>query len=62
LRLKTQNGADGFITTEKDAVNLKSDLSRLDPVEVARVTMEIVEPADAIDSMLRRIDPRKERA
>jgi hypothetical protein len=38
------------------------DLSRLDPVEVARVTMEIVEPADAIDSMLRRIDPRKERA
>jgi tetraacyldisaccharide 4'-kinase len=62
LRLKTESRADGFITTEKDAVNLESKISRLNPLALARVTMEIVEPADAIDSMLRLIDPRKERA
>jgi tetraacyldisaccharide 4'-kinase len=62
LRLKTENQADGFITTEKDAVNLQSNISRLNPVALARVTMEIVEPADAIDAMLRLIEPRKEQA
>ena len=62
LRLKTESRADGFITTEKDAVNLESKISRLNPVALARVTMEIVEPADAIDSMLRLIGPRSERA
>jgi tetraacyldisaccharide 4'-kinase len=62
LRLKTESRADGFITTEKDAVNLESKISRLNPVALARVTMEVVEPADAIDSMLRLIDPHSERA
>jgi len=62
LRLKTESGADGFITTEKDAVNLESKIARLNPMALARVTMEILEPADAIDSMLRLISPRRERA
>ena len=62
LRLQTENRADGFITTEKDAVNLGPKISRLDPLSLARVTMEIAEPADAVDSMLGRINPRKERA
>jgi tetraacyldisaccharide 4'-kinase len=61
LRLKTKNRADGFVTTEKDAVNLGSRISRLDPT-VALVTMEIIEPADAVDTMLRVLDARKQRS
>lgn len=59
LRLKTQSGADGFITTEKDAVNLGSRISRLTPLSVAQVTMEIVDPANAVDTVLQAIHNRK---
>lgn len=59
LRRKAQNQADGFITTEKDAVNLGSRICRLDPVALARVTMEIVEPAEAVDTLLRLVHARK---
>lgn len=52
LSLKTQNNADGFITTEKDVVNLGQRISGLGPVAIARVTMVIVDPADAIDALL----------
>lgn len=59
LRLKMQSGADGFITTEKDAVNLGSRISRLTPLSVAQVTMEIVDPANAVDTVLQAIHNRK---
>ena len=59
LRRKAQNQADGFITTEKDAVNLGSRICRLDPLALARVTMEIVEPAEAVDTLLRLVHARK---
>lgn len=62
LRLQTQSGADGFITTEKDAVNLGPRISGLGRVAIAQVTMEIVDPADAVDTLLRIIDDRKRRA
>ena len=62
LRRKAQNRADGFITTEKDAVNLGSRICNLDPIAFARVTMEIVEPAEAVDTLLRLVHARKERA
>ena len=61
LRLKTQNDAEGFVTTEKDAVNLGLRISRLGHVTVARVTMEIAEPADAVDTILRVVDDCKRR-
>jgi len=59
LRRKAQNRADGFITTEKDAVNLGSRICSLDPVAIAQVTMEIVEPAEAVDTLLRLVHARK---
>ncbi len=53
LHIKADNDAGGFITTEKDAVNLGARISLLSPLAVAQVTMEIVEPADAVDTVLR---------
>jgi tetraacyldisaccharide 4'-kinase len=61
LRLKMQSNADGFITTEKDVVNLGPRISRLSPTAIARVAMEIVDPADALDTVLRVIDDRRQR-
>ena len=62
LRLKTQSDADGFLTTEKDAANLGPRISRLGSVAIARVTMEIVDPADAVDTVLRVIRNSNPRA
>jgi tetraacyldisaccharide 4'-kinase len=59
LRLKSQNNADGFITTEKDAVNLGPRMSRLDSIATAKVTMEIIDPPDALDAVLQFIRNRK---
>jgi len=59
LRLKTQSDSDGFVTTEKDTVNLGTRVVRLAPLCVARVTMDIVDPADAIDALLHAIHNRK---
>lgn len=59
LRLKTQAGGDGFVTTEKDAVNLGMAISRLNPVAIARVAIEIVAPADALGTMLRLLNTRQ---
>jgi tetraacyldisaccharide 4'-kinase len=50
--LREQNRADGFITTEKDAINLGPLGAPLGPVTVASVVMELVEPADALDTIL----------
>ncbi len=61
LRLKAQSNAGGFITTEKDAVNLGQRVSQLDPIGIAQVTMEIVDPADAVDSIWRVLGDRKQR-
>jgi len=52
LEIARAKHADGFITTEKDAVNLGERLDRLGNVTVAQVTLEI-EPADALDALLR---------
>lgn len=60
LRLKTQNNVDGFITTEKDAVNLGPRISRLGSTAIAKVTMQIVDPADAVDTILSMINDRRQ--
>lgn len=58
LALAKQHGAGGFVTTEKDAVNLGGTLA-LGRVAVAEVTMQIVDPPDALDTVLRAIADRK---
>lgn len=62
LALHEQNKAGGFITTEKDAVNLGALAAQLGQLTIAQVVMEITEPADALDTMLRVIGERKVRA
>jgi tetraacyldisaccharide 4'-kinase len=56
---RKQNRADGFITTEKDAINLGPLLAALGPVTVARVLMDLLEPADVLDTILRVIQERR---
>lgn len=59
LELKARSEAGGFLTTEKDAVNLGPYLSALKPLSVVRVRMELADAANAIDAILRTIEQRK---
>ena len=59
LELKQRSEAEGFVTTEKDAVNLGPYLSALQPLAVVPVRMELADAANAVDTMLRRIDERR---
>jgi len=58
-RLRQQADAGGFVTTEKDAVKLDPLLSELEPIAVARVTMDLVDAQVAIEGMLMKIEGRK---
>jgi tetraacyldisaccharide 4'-kinase len=62
LRLRDESGAGGFVTTEKDAVNLGQRFSQLQPLAVVSVTMELENANNALDTMLRIIEERKQRA
>ncbi len=62
LALKQKSEAGGFVTTEKDAVNLGRHLSALQPLCVVPVRMELAEATNAVDTMLRMIEERKHRA
>src|SRR5207302_6494132 len=55
LALKQRSEAGGFVTTEKDAINLGPYLSALEPLSVVPVRMELADAANALDTMLRRI-------
>ncbi len=61
LDLKQRSEAGGFVTTEKDAVNLGPYLSALEPLAVVTVRMELADAANAVDAILRKIDQRKGR-
>jgi len=62
LKLRQQSDAGGFVTTEKDAVNLGGYLSALEPVAVVPVKMELVDAANAVDTMLRMMEERRRKA
>lgn len=57
--IRTKSGADGFITTEKDIINLGPLVSHLGKVSVARVTMQLDQPDAALDTVLRVISERR---
>jgi tetraacyldisaccharide 4'-kinase len=59
LALKQKSEAGGFVTTEKDAVNLGFHFSALQPLSVVPVRMQLAEAANALDTMLRTIADRK---
>lgn len=54
-----ESGAGGFITTEKDVINLGPLLPALGEVAIARVVMDLLNPADALDTILRVIGEPK---
>lgn len=62
LALKQKCDAGGFVTTEKDAINLGSYLSALEPLSVVPVRMELADAANALDTMLRVIEERRRAA
>ena len=62
LNLRQRSEAGGFVTTEKDAINLGGFLSALQPVAVVPVKMDLVDAANAVDTMLRVVEERKRRA
>jgi tetraacyldisaccharide 4'-kinase len=59
LELKRKSEAGGFVTTEKDAVNLGGYLSALEPLAIVPVKMELSDAANAVDTMLRKISEHK---
>lgn len=61
LTLKQQSEADGFVTTEKDAINLAGHLSALQPISVVPVKMDLTDAANAVDTMLRMVEERRGR-
>jgi tetraacyldisaccharide 4'-kinase len=61
LALKNQSEAGGFVTTEKDAINLGAFYSALQPLAVVPVKMDLVDSANALDTMVRIISERKKR-
>jgi tetraacyldisaccharide 4'-kinase len=62
LQLQQRSEAGGFITTEKDAVNLGGFLATLVPLAVVPVKMELADAANAVDTMLRMIEERRRRS
>ena len=59
LNLRQRSEADGFVTTEKDAINLGGYLAALDPLAVVPVKMELADAANAVDAMLAMIAERR---
>jgi tetraacyldisaccharide 4'-kinase len=59
LELKQKSDAGGFVTTEKDAVNLGGYLSALSPLAVVPVKTELSDAANAVDTILHKISERK---
>lgn len=62
LALKQKSEAGGFVTTEKDAVNLGFHFSALQPLSVVPVRMQLDGAANALDTILRTIADRKPQA
>jgi tetraacyldisaccharide 4'-kinase len=59
LRRRSESG--GFVTTEKDAVNLGGFRDALNPLAVVPVRMELDDAHNAVDTMLRVIEKRRAR-
>jgi tetraacyldisaccharide 4'-kinase len=59
IALKARSEAGGFVTTEKDAINLGGFISALEPMSVVPVKMDLLDAANAVDTMLRIVRERK---
>jgi tetraacyldisaccharide-1-P 4'-kinase len=59
MEMAARSEADGFVTTEKDAVNLGGYFSALKPLAVVPVKMELADAQGALDMMLEVIAERR---
>lgn len=59
LALKERSGAGGFVTTEKDAINLGGRYGELKPLAVVPVRMELEDAERCLDSLLGVIAERR---
>jgi len=55
LATRARACAGGFVTTEKDAVNLGSLQAELNPLAIATLSVSLDNPADVVDTILQRI-------
>jgi tetraacyldisaccharide 4'-kinase len=62
VAMRRESGADGFLTTEKDAINLGPLRADLEPLAVATLKLTLGRPADLVDTILARIAERKPRS
>jgi tetraacyldisaccharide 4'-kinase len=60
--LREKSEADGFVTTEKDAINLGGLLTALNPLAVIPVKMELLDEANAVDTMQRMVAERRQQS
>jgi len=62
LAARNRLKAGGFLTTEKDRINLGVLQSELDPLAIAVLKLTLERPADVVDTMLARITERRPRS
>jgi len=62
IAMGRDRGASGFLTTEKDAINLAGMRSRLEPLALAKLTIAIDRGADFVDAVVARIGLGKPRS
>jgi tetraacyldisaccharide 4'-kinase len=62
LQLRQRSEGGGFVTTEKDAVNLGGYLDALSPLAVVPVKMQLADAANVVDTMLSVIEERRRRS
>jgi tetraacyldisaccharide 4'-kinase len=60
LELRGRSNASGFVTTEKDAINLQAFESELEPLGVARVAMTLENADDVVNTMLGTVEKRRQ--
>jgi len=58
LQLKKQTGADSFITTEKDLINLGTLSSQLSPLLAAQLRIELESPEQVVTEIIKTIEER----
>ncbi len=61
LRLKSASDAGGFVTTEKDAINLGGYFSTLTPMAVIPVRMELADADRALESIFATVAARRQK-
>jgi tetraacyldisaccharide-1-P 4'-kinase len=62
VTMRNKLEARGFLTTEKDAINLGPLRAELEPLAVASLKLVLDRPADLVDTILTRIRDRSPRS